>query len=179
MPIILESNLDDSIAPLTSVEKDLIHKLRAMLKDIPKENIRSLNTLLEAQRGQRWSDEILLIYIQTAVADINAEPPFTVFTTNNVPISWHACVLTGALIFALLAEAIAQNGEAFSYADNGISLNINLATGYQSIAQTLLTGYQTLKKQIKLAYRPHAAAVKDPPNNVRIRSYAQRMWVYR
>lgn len=179
MPIILESLDDTSLAPLTAVERDLVHRLRVMLKDTPSENIRSLNTLVETKRGERWSDEVLLIYLQNATADLNAEPPFTEFTLTDVPATMHACIITGGLIFALIAEAIAQNGEAFSYADNGISLNINLAAGYQSIASTLLTGYAALKKQIKLSMRPRAMALRSDPCPVRIRSYAQRQWVYR
>ena len=87
MAIILQSKEDNTIAPLTDEEKDLIHKLRAMLKDVPDEQFRSLNTLVEKQRGQRWSDELLLIYLQIAMQDINAEPPFTVYTIGTVPIS--------------------------------------------------------------------------------------------
>lgn len=179
MPIILQSAEDSTIAPLTDMERDLVHKLRAMLKDVPDEQFRSLNTLVEKQRGARWSDELLLIYLQIAIADINAEPPFTVYTLYDVPISWHGCVLTGAFIMALLGEAVVQNGESFSYSDNGISLNINQAAGYQSIAQTMLSAYANQKKQIKTAMRPKAKAIKSSPAPVRIRSYAQRMWVYR
>ncbi len=179
MPIILQSSEDNTIAPLTDCERDLVHKLRAMLKDVPDEQFRSLNTLVEKQRGTRWSDELLLIYLQIAMADINAEPPFTVYTLYNVPISWHGCVLTGAFILALLGEAVVQNGEAFSYSDNGISLNINQAAGYQSIAQAMQSAYQQQKQNIKKAIRPNARGIKSNPTPVRIRSYAQRMWVYR
>ena len=179
MPIILQSSDDNSISPLTDRERDLVHKLRAMLKDIPDEQFRSLNTLVEKQRGQRWSDELLLIYLQIAMADINAEPPFTVYTLYDVPVSWEGCVLAGAFIMSLIGEAIVQNGEAFSYSDNGISLNINQATGYQSIAQAMQSAYQQQKTNIKKAMRPSARGIKSNPAPVRIRSYAQRMWVYR
>ena len=64
--------------------------------------------------------------------------------------------------------------EQFSYSDNGISLSINLAQGYQSMAQMLLTGYIQMKKDIKRAMRPHAAGIKSSPAPVRIRSYAPR-----
>jgi len=64
--------------------------------------------------------------------------------------------------------------EQFSYSDNGISLSINLAQGYQSMAQMLLTGYVQLKKDIKRWMRPHAAGIKSSPAPVRIRSYAPR-----
>jgi hypothetical protein len=150
-----------------------------MLKDMPDEQFRSLNTLVEKQRGYRWSDELLLIYLQIAMADINAEPPFTVYMLGDVPISWHGCILAGALISALMGEAIVQTGESFSYSDNGISLNINAAAGYQSIASSLLSAYQTQKQNLKKALRPHGKAIKSNPAPVRIRSYAQRQWVYR
>jgi len=179
MAIILESADDTLISPMTETEKLLIHRLRAMLKDIPEENMRTLNTLIENHRGYRWSDEILLVYLQTAMADINASPPLTVYTLNGVPLSWHACVLTGAMIFALVGEAIYQNGESFSYSDGGISLTINLSQGYQGIAQMMLTGYQEQKKQLKMTLRPELRAIKSSPSPVHIRSYAPRMWVYR
>ena len=179
MPIILQSADDNTISPLTDKERDLVHKLRAMLKDVPDEQFRSLNTLVEKQRGQRWSDELLLIYLQIAMADINAEPPLTIYTLYDVPISWEGCVLTGGFILALLGESVVQNGEAFSYSDNGISLNINQAAGYQSIAQSMQSAYQQQKQNIKKSLRPNAAVLKSNPVPVRIRSYAQRMWVYR
>ena len=106
MPIILQSSDDNSISPLTDRERDLVHKLRAMLKDIPDEQFRSLNTLVEKQRGQRWSDELLLTYLQIAMSDINSEPPLTLFTLYDVPVSWDGCILIGAFILALLGESI-------------------------------------------------------------------------
>jgi len=69
--------------------------------------------------------------------------------------------------------------EQFSYSDNGISLQINLTQGYQSMAQLLLSGYTQLIKDIKRSMRPTAASIKSSPAPVRIRSYAPRMWTYR
>ncbi|MNV86449.1 hypothetical protein D3C71_1804860 [compost metagenome] len=83
------------------------------------------------------------------------------------------------MIFALIAEGILQNGEQFSYSDSGISLSINLAQGYQSMAQMLLQGYTQLKKDIKRAMRPVASGIQSNANSVRIRSYAPRQWTYR
>lgn len=179
MAIILESQEDTTISPLTEVEKRLVYRLRVLLKDVPQDQMLTLNTLVESHRGQRWSDESLLVYLQTAMADLNSTAPLTYYNINNFPLSWEACVVTGGMIFALIAESIFQNGETFSYADNGISLNINLAQGYQGVAQALLSGYQEQKKQIKLTIRPTAKALKDSPAPVRIRSYAPRQWVYR
>lgn len=181
MPIILQSSEDNSIAQMTDLEKDLVHKLRAMLKDLPEEQYRSLNTLVEKQRGTRWSDELLLIYIQTAIMDINSEPPLTAYTITGVPVSWHGCVLMGAFILALLGEAVVQSGEAFSYSDNGISLTIDLASKYQSLASGFLSAYQQQKSNLKKTIRPFASGITvgAGASAVHIRSYSPRMWVYR
>jgi hypothetical protein len=160
-------------------EKELIYHLRVMLKDLPDDTIRSLGTLVEEQRGERWSDMQLLVYLNQAIADINAEPAHTSYTLDNFPEAWKACVINGAMIFSLVAEGVLQVGEQFSYSDNGISLSINLAQGYQSMAQMLLAGYTQLKKDIKRAMRPQAASIKSSPAPVRIRSYAPRQWTYR
>lgn len=179
MAIILESLDDFQSQPLTDRERELIYNLRVMLKDLPDDQYRSLNTLVEEQRGERWNDQQLLVYISQAVADINAEPPHSQCSINDFPEQWRACVMNGSLIFALIAEGILQNGEQFSYSDNGISLSINLAQGYQSMAQMLLSGYTQLKKDIKRAMRPGAAGLKSSPAPTRIRSYAPRQWTYR
>ncbi|MNV37516.1 hypothetical protein D3C71_1290380 [compost metagenome] len=153
--------------------------LRVMLNDLPDDTYRSLGTLVEEQRGERWSDMKLLIYLQQAVADINAEPAHTSHTLSNFPEAWKACIINGGMIFALISEGILQVGEQFSYSDNGISLAINLSQGYQSMAQMLLQGYTQLKKDIKRAMRPVASGIQSNANAVRIRSYAPRQWTYR
>lgn len=180
MPIILESVKDSKDMQIyTPKEKELIHHLRTMLKDLPDDVLRTLNTLVEEQRGERWTDMQLLIYLNQSIGDINAEPAHTIYDLNNFPSAWKSCIILGGMIFALIAEGILQVGEAFSYSDNGISLNINLAQGYQSAAQMLLNSYTEMKKNIKRAMRPHAASIKTGNPAVKIRSYAPRQWVYR
>lgn len=179
MPTILDPLGSFSQQTMTTRERELVHTLRVMLKDLPDDTYRSLNTLVEEQRGERWSDMQLLIYINQAVADLNAEPAHTAYVTEDFPEQWKACVINGALIFSLIAESILQVGEQFSYSDNGISLSINLAQGYQSMAQMLLTGYIQMRQTIKKAMRPQASGIRSSPNSVRIRSYAPRMWTYR
>lgn len=171
----------NSLTPtiMTKRERELVNILRCMLKDLPDDVYRSLNTLVEEQRGERWTDTQLLVYVNQAVADLNAEPPLTTFTIENFPDSLRACIVNGAVIFALIAEGILQVGEQFSYSDNGISLSINLAQGYQSMAQMLLSSYVQLKKDIKKSFRPQAAGIHSAPAPYRIRSYAPRQWTYR
>ncbi len=179
MAIILESINDFQSSPMTDRERDLLHTLRVMLKDMNDDVYRSLNTLVEEQRGERWSDAMLLVYINQAVADINLEPPHTSYDLSNFPEQYRSCVINGALIFALISESIIQVGEQFSYSDNGISLTINQAGGYQSLAQMLLSGYTQMKKDIKRAMRPNAAGIKSSPAHIKVRSYAPRQYTYR
>lgn len=110
MAIVLESFDEFQSSPMTDRERELLHTLRTMLKDFSDDVYRSLNTLIEEQRGERWTDAQLLIYINQAISDINAEPPHTQYTLADFPESYKACVINGAVIFALIAESIIQNG---------------------------------------------------------------------
>lgn len=169
-----------SINPMSQKEIELVNNLRTMLKDLPDEVFKSLNNLYEERLPEkRWSDQHLLLYLQNAVADINSEPPHTHFSLDNYPPAWKMPIIQGAMIFALISEGILQNGEQFSYSDNGISLTVNIAQGYQSIAQMLLNGYIQLRQNIKRAMRPNASGIKSSPAPYRIRAYAPRMWTYR
>jgi hypothetical protein len=118
MSIILESIEDSKDNHVYTVrEKELMHELRVMLKDTPQEVTRTLNTLVETQRGERWNDTSLLIYLNQCMADINCEPAQTNYDLNNFPEAWKACVINGAVVFALVSEGILQVGEQFSYSD--------------------------------------------------------------
>lgn len=111
MSLILESTNDYSSHVYTDRERELIHILRTMLKDYPDDNMLTLNHLVEQDRGERWSDQQLLVYIQQGVADMNSEPPMTNYVIENFPLAWQSCIMTGALIFALIAETVKQSGE--------------------------------------------------------------------
>lgn len=113
MPTFLDSINDFDNQPMTDKEHEYVHTLRVMLKDLPDDVYRSLNTLVEEQRGERWSDMQLLVYINQAVADLNAEPPHTYFTLNDTPGHLKSCIINGALVFSLIAEGIFQQGCQF------------------------------------------------------------------
>ena len=113
--IVLESIADSmDEETYTPTEKKLMHKLRTMLKDLPTKNLRSLNTLIESSHGERWSDSQLIIYLEMAIGDINAEPPYTNFSLNNFPSAIETTVVLGATVFALISESILQVGEFIS-----------------------------------------------------------------
>ena len=111
MAFILESNDDFSEHIYTDKERYYIHTLRTVLKDYPDDNMLTLNHLVEQDRGERWSDQQLLVYIQQGIADVNGEPPYTQYTIENFPGNWDSCMITGALIFALIAESVKQSGK--------------------------------------------------------------------
>jgi len=186
MAIILQSADDSVIAPMTDIEKDLVHKLRAMLKDSPQYSQRTLNTLVEANYGERWSDELLLIYINISMDNFNSSGgTVTAFTVNNFPIGIKGCILMGAFIYALIAESTYQAGETFSYSDNGLSISLDISSKYLSIIGSLKAAYDTSLTTAKQSVaRPssaaiHSAGINGTGSNVFCRSFAQRMWVYR
>lgn len=115
MAIILEAKDDFNQFILTDYERKMIFRLRTLLKDLPDDVLRTLNTLVEQQRGERWTDQMLLVYIYHALGYINSVPLQTAYDLTNMPAAWEAPVLTGAMIFACFAESIIQAGETFSY----------------------------------------------------------------
>ena len=106
MPTILQ-NLTDSYQPTyTDKERHLLHDLRTMLKDLPMDTMRSLNTLVEHHRGERWSDSQLIVYLHLAVGDLNASPPHTVYDLETLPDMLHTTMIMGAFCFSLISEAV-------------------------------------------------------------------------
>lgn len=182
MATILESKDDFTNTVLTDNERRLIHKLRTLLLDLPDDIFRSLNTLVEQQRGERWTDQMLLVYLEQSLGYMNSIPLQTSYSLNNYPSAWESLLLLGAEVAALFAQAILQTGETFSYSDNGISLSLNLAPQYSSLAQNLQTEFKQQTAEMKKYANRSAgpAGVYGGMNSgVRLRSYSGRMWVYR
>lgn len=88
--------------------------------------------------GFIWEDRALIRFLNLAVAKINSANPmnFYSYTPDTIPDSWLQAAALGAAAFALMAEAIRWNAEEFSYSLNGVSLDINKAQMYQSLAAT-------------------------------------------
>lgn len=186
MAIILEAVNDSVIAPMTDKEKDLVHKLRALLKDCPDYHVRTLNTLVEANYGERWSDQLLLVYIQIGMSYFNSNGgTVTAFTINNFPVGIEGCILMASYVMAVLAEATQQAGETFSYSDNGISLAIDLSSKYLALIGAMKSALdESIKTAKQSVARPstaaiHSAGIGGLGSNIAIRSYSSRMWVYR
>ena len=181
MSTILEAKSGMSTTPMTDYERELVHKLRTMLKDLPEDVLRTLNTLVEQQRGERWTDAQLLVYLNWAVGDFNAQPLQTNYTLESIQgnSALESCILLGAQFQALFAESVLQSGESFSYSDNGLSVSIDLASKYSGLASQMAQSYSQMKSSLKMYIRPGCASIVGNPSGVRIRAYAPRQWTYR
>lgn len=176
MATILQPNLNTVAEPYTDLERKYVNDLRILLKDVPLENYTYLNTLVEDDYHEHWTDPQLLVFLTQSLNDINSEPPLTGYNFNLFPQAWRGTVMNGGLIYALIAEGILSNSSQFSYSDNGISLQVNLTQGYTSIAQMLLQSYHQSISNIKRSMRPMGSAVIDGAPPARIRSYAPRIF---
>lgn len=182
MATVLESKDDVANLVLTDRERELVHKLRTLLLDLPDDVLRTLNTLVETSRGERFQTPQLLVYLEVALGFMNSIPLQTSYTLNDVPTAWESLLLFGAEWLALNAQAILQTGESFSYSDNGISLSINQQAAYQSLADGLKNSFTQAVSEMK-KYQNRSAGPSGiiglGAGGVRIRSYSPRMWVYR
>lgn len=129
----------------TFVADALVNNLRILLKDNHPD-----------YRKQRWTDTELQVFIENALWDINVTPPaITYFFLdnyyNNVP-DWKSLIMTGAQVFALIAQGTFEIGKEFSYGDNGISITIDRSGKYQGLANMILTNYETKKTLVKKQY---------------------------
>ena len=180
MATILEAKDDFNKYIFTDYERELVHKLRSLLMDLPEDVFRSLSTLVEKSHGELWNDQVLLNYLHWALGMMNAEPLATNYSLNNFPTAWESVLLLGAEVMALFGQSILQNSHSFSYSDNGLSLSLNNTGQYGSLASSLLGAFQSSTKSLKSYIRPSSAAViGGGTGNVRIRSYSQKMWTYR
>lgn len=184
MATILESKDDFQNTILSDNERRLIYKVRVMLLDLPDDVFRSLNTLIESQRGERTTDQILLNYLQLSIGYMNSIPLQSSYTLSTFPSAWETLVVLGAVVFALFAQSVFQAGESFSYSDNGLSLNLSdMSSRYGQLSNDLKNSWQQsvadMKRYENRSVGPAGITGGGISGNMRIRSYAPRMWTYR
>lgn len=180
MATILEAKDDYNKYIMTDYERELVHKLRTLLRDLPEDIFRSLNTLVERSYGEHFTDQTLLVYLNWSLGMMNAEPLATAYTLDSFPTSWESVLLLGAEIIALFGESILQNWHAFSYSDNGLSISINSAGQFSGLAGQLQSIFSSSVTGLKRYIRPNVAAVYGgAQTQTRLRSYSPKMWAYR
>lgn len=153
-------------------ELNIINELRILLKDS--------HPQLDKRR---YTSTELEIYLDNALLDINVTPPaFTNYTLDDweadVP-EWKGLILQGGMIFSMISEGIFQIGIEFNYNDNGISLNTNRSSRYQSLAQMMLQNYTKKLEAMKQQFwfqNLHPHAIISAPFGQKIRTYSPRQW---
>ena len=114
-------------------ELELVDELRMFISDdIPSKNI--LNN-----QEQEFSDTKLKFFLRRALGDINDHPPLTSYTIEEAP---DDLLLSGAALYAMIAEGILQARNQLDYNDAGFSISMFNKTGvYQGWAGFLLQTY--------------------------------------
>lgn len=130
----------------TSVEQDLIHKLRTLIRDNnpdrnysfrPPEHEQDINNYNRVF-GYVWEDDELLIYLNCALDEWNAAPPETEGLCSldklvaQKPV-WRTFIMWGAIRFAAQALAFNWVQEEFGYSIGGISLDIERSSKYMDL----------------------------------------------
>jgi hypothetical protein len=135
-----------NVPGITPIEYDLVRGLRIMLRDgNPDRNYHfapptSENTINQFSRvfGFIWQDEELLEFLKIANDSINMYAPQTFYDTLDHLImqhrNWRSLLLVGSTVYAANALAFNYVVEEFEYSIGGVSLSINKADKYQSLA---------------------------------------------
>ena len=112
--------------------------------------------------GYIWLDPTILRMLDIAIAKLNTWNPknLTGYTLENVPRDWGKCAAVGAASSCLTAEGARWAADEFSYSLNGVSLDINKSSLYQSLAQSYQQEFQEWAPLVT-AIRPYSAGLRQ------------------
>lgn len=135
-----------NVPGITPIEYDLVRGLRIMLRDnnpsrnyhfsppTSEDTINSFNRVF----GFIWQDEELLEFLKIANDSINMYAPQTFYDTLDHLImqhrNWRSLLLVGSTVYAANALAFNYVVDEFEYSIGGVSLSIDKASKYQSLA---------------------------------------------
>ena len=87
--------------------------------------------------GFIWTDQTIIRLLRLAISKINSANPLASlgFVLENIPDDWGHAAALGAAASCLGAESARWAADEFGYSLNGVSLDINKAATYQSLAQ--------------------------------------------
>lgn len=167
-----ESEPSNIVSNYSTAFMDLMERLRKMLADNPAD-----------VRMKRWTDEDLITFLDISLDDLNAEPPMTHYSYEdllNARIdSWRSLILTRAKIEALTSRASVEIAKEFSYSFGGVNLNVQRGSKYQGLAQMMMTSYQDQLKRRKLAHLMSLitpTGIMSNPLPFKVRVYAPRQY---
>lgn len=148
-----------TIEQMDDVRKDLVVKLRDLLRDNhPDRNYHFRPpTDQDVIRGQTerfgyiWEDRELLNYLELAADYVSVYPPRQAISLDTLTLDniWKTLVIWQAAYYALTAISINWIEEEFGYSIQGISLDIEKASKYQSMADTIASQVQALMEKAK------------------------------
>jgi hypothetical protein len=112
--------------------------------------------------GFIWPDDLIITMLQITIAQLNYYNPKNVygFTIDMIPDDWARIAAIGAASKCLLAEANRWAEEEFSYSLNGVSLDINKSSLYQSLGATYDQMF-TVTAPLVTANRPFSAGLRQ------------------
>lgn len=133
--------------------QDMIVNFRArMADDDPQKNLLNKKT-------QQYSDDRIIGYFKMALSDLNGGAPitnytiFTLYQRNESDL-----IVSGAMIFALIAEGILQIRNQMDYSDSGLSIGLFNKTGaYQGWAGFFIQQYISDKREFKSSIIPRSS----------------------
>ncbi len=112
--------------------------------------------------GFIWPDDLVLTMLQITISQLNYYNPKNIysFTIDMIPDDWARIAAIGAASKCLLAESNRWAEEEFSYSLNGVSLDINKSSLYQSLGQTYDQMFSTMAPLVT-ANRPFSAGLRQ------------------
>ncbi len=112
--------------------------------------------------GFIWTDTTIIRMLQLAINQINIANPLNIYsyTLDDVPDAWGAIACLGAAARCLSSEAARWAEEEFGYSLNGVSLDINKASTYQSLASAYADEFKEMAT-LAAANRPFSAGLRQ------------------
>jgi hypothetical protein len=110
-----------------------------------------------------WSDMELSEYLQGSLDEFNSAPPRSNYFWMNVPIQYMTCIMKGAQIAALEAEATRVAQQPITFNDKGITVNLpQQSSTLQNIARMLREQQEKERLRIKRQLYPKAGFIVTP-----------------
>jgi hypothetical protein len=116
-----------------------------------------------ARVGYIWTDSTVVGMLRFAIQQINTANPMALFhyEVETAPKAWAECMCLGAAVRCLSKEAArwAEEG-GWNYSLNGVSLGIDKAGTYQSLADSLRSEFNDWIPNLT-ANRPYSAGLRQ------------------
>ena len=112
--------------------------------------------------GFIWTDTTIIRMLEINISKLNTwnVKNYYNWTLDNIPTDWGRCAAIGAAASCLMKEGARWASEEFGYSLNGITLDINKASLYQSLAQIYQQEFNEWSPLLT-ANRPFSAGLRQ------------------